>query len=156
MQTPQPPPTGQPAYPPPASPPPTGYAAYPPFDAPPPTGQPITPGYTPSPAPNYGYYPPPYPPPPSYAPQLSTKAIVSLGCGIGSWVIVPFIGAIIAVIMGHMARGEIQRSQGAMTGDGFAIAGLVLGYINLIVSILGIAFIILLALAFASDGYRTY
>ena len=34
-------------------------------------------------------------------------------------------------IMGHISRAEIRRSGGRKTGDGMALAGLVLGYIGL-------------------------
>jgi uncharacterized protein DUF4190/uncharacterized protein DUF1707 len=49
-------------------------------------------------------------------------AIGSLVCGI-----VPFFGGIPAIILGHVARGQIRRS--GDRGDGMAIAGLVLGYL---------------------------
>jgi hypothetical protein len=38
-----------------------------------------------------------------------------------------------------MARAEIRRSQGAMEGDGMAVAGLVLGWLHLVLLVLGIA-----------------
>jgi hypothetical protein len=49
-------------------------------------------------------------------------AIGALVCGI-----VPFFGGIPAIILGHVARGQIRRS--GDRGDGMAIAGLVLGYL---------------------------
>jgi hypothetical protein len=49
-------------------------------------------------------------------------AIGALVCGI-----VPFFGGIPAVILGHVARGQIRRT--GERGDGMAIAGLVLGYL---------------------------
>jgi hypothetical protein len=59
-------------------------------------------------------------------------AIVSLVFGIICWVAIPFIGAIVAVICGHVARGEIRRAPpGTVEGDGMAIAGLILGYAHL-------------------------
>jgi len=62
----------------------------------------------------------------------SIPAIVSLVFGIICWVAMPFIGAIVAVICGHVARGEIRRAPpGTIEGDGMAIAGLILGYAHL-------------------------
>jgi hypothetical protein len=58
----------------------------------------------------------------------SAKAIASLVlsvlwlCGFGS---------LIAVILGHLARGDIKRSQGRVGGKGLATAGLVIGYLGL-------------------------
>jgi hypothetical protein len=68
----------------------------------------------------------------------NTAAVVSLATGIASWVLLPFLAAIVAVIAGHMARGQIAREGG--DGDGLALAGLVLGYLN-------IAFCVLLLFA---------
>jgi hypothetical protein len=72
-------------------------------------------------------------PPPSYtpAPQNSTTAIVSLVAGILGWTFVPGLGAIVAVITGHMAKSEIKKSMGTLGGDGMATAGLILGYSNI-------------------------
>ncbi len=71
------------------------------------------------------------PPVPTVVPQNSTMAIVSLVSGIASWIILPFIGAIVAVITGHMAKNEIKKSMGTLGGNGMATAGLVLGYLNI-------------------------
>jgi len=69
--------------------------------------------------------------PPSMMAQTSTMATVSLIAGIASWVIIPLIGAIVAIITGHMAKNEIRSSNGQLTGDGMATAGLVLGYVQI-------------------------
>jgi hypothetical protein len=61
----------------------------------------------------------------------STTAIVSLVFGVLSWMLLPFVGAVVAVVAGHMARAEIRRAQGAIDGDGLAIGGLVLGWLHL-------------------------
>lgn len=60
-------------------------------------------------------------------------AVASLVTGILSWLMCPFAGAVLAVIFGHVARGQIKhRGEG---GGGMAVAGLVLGYLNLLVSV---------------------
>jgi len=67
------------------------------------------------------------------APTTAPAAIISFIFGILSWVALPFIGAIVAIIAGHIARGEIRRAApGAIEGDGFALGGLILGYLHLI------------------------
>jgi hypothetical protein len=68
---------------------------------------------------------------PPAAPRNSTMALVSLISGIVSWFLIPFIAAIVAVITGHMAKSEIKKSNGMVTGNGMATAGLILGYIQL-------------------------
>ncbi|MGV8943151.1 DUF4190 domain-containing protein [Thermomonas sp.] len=68
----------------------------------------------------------------------SPMAIISLVSGILGWTLLPFLGSIVAVITGHLARGEIRRGQDRLEGDGLAIAGLVLGYAMFVMAILGI------------------
>jgi hypothetical protein len=51
---------------------------------------------------------------------------------------------VVAVITGHMARGQIRERAGAEVGEGFALAGLILGYANLVLSCLGIITAILI------------
>lgn len=67
-----------------------------------------------------------------------TLAVVSLCFGIAAWTVLPFVGAIVAVICGHLARREIRQTLSEpLDGDGFAVTGLVLGYAQLILSVLG-------------------
>ncbi len=58
----------------------------------------------------------------------SAMAIISLVSGILGWTVLPFLGSIVAVVCGHMARSEIRRAPDRLEGDGLAIAGLILGY----------------------------
>ena len=62
--------------------------------------------------------------------QTSSFAVVSLVAGILGWTLLPFLGSLAAIIFGHMARGEIRRSNGQLDGDGLAIAGLVMGWLS--------------------------
>jgi Domain of unknown function (DUF4190) len=61
----------------------------------------------------------------------NSLAIASAVVGGLSWFICPIIGAVTAVVMGHMAKGEIRRTQEG--GWGLATAGQVLGYAHLAV-----------------------
>lgn len=69
-----------------------------------------------------------------------------------------FFGSIPAIILGHMALSRIRASAGALTGDGFAIAGLVIGYIGTalsVVALLGIlAGMLLPAVAMSREKAR--
>ena len=58
-------------------------------------------------------------------------ATASLVCGILSWVLClgPMAG-IPAIICGHIGRSRIERSGGTLGGAGFALAGLILGYLS--------------------------
>ncbi len=75
--------------------------------------------------------------------QTSSLAIVSLVAGILSWILVPFIGSIVAIITGHMARKEIRNAPERLEGDGLAIGGLLLGYRQLVLTVLGVLLLIL-------------
>ena len=67
------------------------------------------------------------------APPTNTMAIVSLVAGILSWVLLPIIGSIVGLITGYMGRKEIRESNGQQTGDGLALAGIIISAANLIV-----------------------
>ena len=77
--------------------------------------------------------------------QTSVLAVVSLVFGILGWTLLPFLGGIVAVICGHLARGEIRRTPDQLEGDGMAVAGLVLGYASLV---LGLLFLLAIFLFF--------
>lgn len=77
-------------------------------------------------------------------PTTSGKAIASL--------VLSVLGiSLIAVILGHLARGEIKRSQGRVQGDGLAIAGLVIGWIGVAGWVL--VWILVFAAASMSNSY---
>ncbi|MFD0726291.1 DUF4190 domain-containing protein [Lysobacter brunescens] len=75
--------------------------------------------------------------------KTSTLAIISLVAGICGWTVLPLLGTIAAIITGHMARGEIRRSGGTLDGDGMAMIGLVLGWLQVVITVLGLLFIFL-------------
>ena len=81
------------------------------------------------PTPDYSQYP---------ATETNIWAIISLISGILGWLGVFGLGGLAAVICGHVAKNQIAHSAGRMTGDGFATAGLVLGYLNIALVMAGI------------------
>ncbi|MDQ6791996.1 MAG: DUF4190 domain-containing protein [Candidatus Dormibacteraeota bacterium] len=76
-------------------------------------------------------------------------AIVSLVAGIAGYAIPhPFIAGLVAIVTGHLARGQIRR-----TGEGGALLatiGLILGYVHLFLSVLLVGLIIIVALGFGA------
>lgn len=76
-------------------------------------------------------------------PQNSTLAIISMIMGIIGLTVIPVVGSIVAVITGYMRRNEIKNSSGQIKGDGFAIVGLIMGYIGVAVGVLIIGMFIL-------------
>ena len=77
--------------------------------------------------------------------QTSAMAIASLVLGVLGWSLLPFIGAIGAVLCGHMARADIRRAAGTLEGDGLAVVGLLLGYAAIV---LGVATLLAIFLFF--------
>ncbi|HET6783109.1 MAG TPA: DUF4190 domain-containing protein [Pseudoxanthomonas sp.] len=69
--------------------------------------------------------------------QTSTLAVVSLVAGILGWTLLPFLGSLVAIVTGHMARKEIRQDP-ALEGDSMAIIGLVLGWVAVIGMLLAI------------------
>ncbi|MGE3449647.1 MAG: DUF4190 domain-containing protein [Microbacteriaceae bacterium] len=92
----------------------------------------------------------PMPPAPGLSGR-SGKAVAAMVLGIVG-VVLCFTGipAILALIFGLIARSEIRRSGGRLTGSGMAIAGIVLGIVGIAI---GIAFYVAAALgAFDDDN----
>jgi hypothetical protein len=81
-----------------------------------------------------------YPDPPRPANSL---AVVSLILGIASYSMLPLLGAIGAVITGHMAKQELKADPARYSGDGLATAGLILGYTHLVFILISIVLVII-------------
>ncbi|HUU69605.1 MAG TPA: DUF4190 domain-containing protein [Planctomycetota bacterium] len=64
--------------------------------------------------------------------KMSLWAITSFVLGLSC------LGCIPAVICGHIALGDIRKSAGTLTGQAFAIIGLVLGYVGVVVLFFGV------------------
>jgi Domain of unknown function (DUF4190) len=76
--------------------------------------------------------------------RTSSMAVVSLVFGILCWFVLPFLGAIVAIVCGHAARSEIRHAPpGTVEGDGMALGGLILGWIHLAFWVVAIACILL-------------
>lgn len=87
--------------------------------------------------------------------RTSGTAIASLTFGIVTWIFLPFVGALVAVICGHVARSEIRRMPpGTIEGDGMAIAGLVLGYLHLVICVLCVLLIGLIFYGIGIGGWH--
>jgi hypothetical protein len=90
------------------------------------------------------HYPAQYPAagPPVVAVKTNGFAIASLVLGI-LWIY--WIGSILALVFGMVAKNQIDRSGGYEQGRGMAIAGIVLGWV-------GIGFLLLFILFFGIAG----
>jgi hypothetical protein len=136
-----------------------------PYPAP---GQPASGAPVPPPAPPYAnppqqqaYQPAGYPPPAygygGYQPQKTNAlAIVSMIASIVGFIwILPIIGSIAGVIMGHISLSQIKRTN--ENGRGMALAGLIVGYAGLALAIVGvIIFASFIGWAIEQDSYSSY
>lgn len=107
------------------------------------------------PPPQYGY-------PQTYVPQPPNNgyAIASLICSIiGVLFLLPVIGPILGIVFGNMAKKQIAESQGREGGENLAQAGVVLGWIGIVLNILIAGAILALfvgALAFLSGTAEVF
>ncbi len=89
------------------------------------------------------------------AARTSSSAVVSLVFGLPAWTVVPIIGALVAIICGHVSRSEIQRMPpGSIEGGGTALAGLILGWLQSAVGIAVLVFLFGLAGLLVAFGAR--
>jgi uncharacterized protein DUF4190 len=84
---------------------------------------------------------------PGTTPAATTRPKSTNGLAIASMVLgivwVYWIGSILALIFGYVAKGQIAASGGAQGGRGMAIAGIVLGWVGIGVLCLGIVALVL-------------
>jgi len=82
----------------------------------------------------------------------SGLATASLIFGILGLTLLPTLGSIVAVILGYMAKSEIDSSARQLEGSSLATAGLVLGYIGLGLALLGLVVGVLWGLGICGCG----
>lgn len=68
----------------------------------------------------------------------STLAVVSLVSGILGFTFIPVAGGIVALITGYMARNETRSIPPKASGDSMATAGIILGWVQIGLFIVGI------------------
>jgi uncharacterized membrane protein len=102
---------------------------------------------------------PPVPPPPTITPgspparEGNGQAIASLVLGIVSFVLCGPFCSIPAVILGHISLGKIRRGVVSRDARGFALAGTVLGWVNIALVVIGLLSFVALVL-FAGNAGR--
>jgi len=81
-------------------------------------------------------------------PSLKTSgtATLALAAGVLSFFCLFGFGGILAIALGWIAHGEIERSQGRLTGKGLANTGIGLGIANLVVSVVAVGVLIAFAI----------
>jgi hypothetical protein len=84
-------------------------------------------------SPSQPSYLPPEPPLPT-----SGMAIASLVTGILGFTMAPILGGIIAILTGYAARKDTRAVPARASGDGLATAGIVMGYIQVGIVVVGV------------------
>ena len=122
-----------------------------------PYGQPYPQGQGQGYGPPQGYGQPGYGTPPPgwgqpYGPQeTSTKAIVALVCAIASFVVLPLLPAIAALLVASSASRDIDAAGGRLTGRGLITGARVTAWINIALSVVGLV-LLGAVIAIASSG----
>ncbi len=88
-------------------------------------------------------------------PPTSAMAIASFVLGIAGFFLIPVIGSILAVIFGHMARNEIKMQNGQVKGDGFALAGIIMGYAGIGMLVVFLIFLGLFAAFISAHNFNS-
>ncbi len=128
--------------------------------APPPDGEPGQPAPS---DPSFAPPPPapaqPIPGPPtetvSYAPTTvptEPMAIWALICAIGSWLLLPVVLAIVALVLARTAEAEISKAAGWKQGKGMVNAARVIAWLNLLLAALVIVFVVAFFIGLAIGG----
>ena len=76
--------------------------------------------------------------------QTEDKAVISLVLGILSIVSLSILAGIPAIILGRMSKRNIRASAGQLGGDGLATAGIVMGWISVVLAVVFLLLIILM------------
>ncbi len=80
------------------------------------------------------------------AQRTSGYAIASLILGIAGFFVFPIVPSILAIVFGLKAREEFRRNP-AVGGDGLATAGIVLGWVGIALTAIGLLFLLLFLVA---------
>ena len=77
-------------------------------------------------------------------------SVAALASGIAGLSVLPFIGSVLGIVFGHMARGRLRENP-SLEGAGFATAGIVLGWVGVGLGILAfLFFFVILGALFSS------
>jgi hypothetical protein len=81
--------------------------------------------------------------------RTSGAAIASLVLGIAGLVVFPLLPSILAIVFGGRARDEM-RADAAVSGEGLATAGVILGWIGVAFCALALLFLVVALAVFLS------
>jgi uncharacterized membrane protein len=68
-------------------------------------------------------------------------AIAAMVCGIVG-IALCFVPSIVGLVLGFVSRSRIKRSNGALTGGGMALTGIILGFVAIALIVLYVVFLV--------------
>ena len=74
-------------------------------------------------------------------------AIWSLILSISGFVLLGIIGSVLGVIFGHIAQGQIKRAMPPQEGHGLATAGIIVGYIGIVLNVIVLIIVVFFIIA---------
>ena len=86
----------------------------------------------------------------------STLAIISLIAGLLGFTMFPFIGSIVAIITGMMAQKETRAIPPQASGDGLALAGIIMGWIGVGLGVCSVCLVIAVFIILPIMGYAIF
>jgi hypothetical protein len=105
-------------------------------------------------------------PPPGYAPAahpgaqgygapstIEGKAVAALVLAIVSWVALPFVAAVVSLVLAGSAKRDIGRSQGRLGGAGLVTASRIISWANIALCLAIAAAFVLFVAVFATAGF---
>ena len=76
------------------------------------------------------------------APRMAPLAVASVVLGVLSFLCLPIVPVIPAIVCGHVALSKISKSGGALYGKGIAVVGLIVGYLAIPWAVLQVWFLV--------------
>ncbi|MFZ6021168.1 MAG: DUF4190 domain-containing protein [Chloroflexota bacterium] len=84
--------------------------------------------------------------------KTNPLAVASLVLSIGGLSFLPLIGSIAGVVTGYMARDNIRQNPAVYNGEGLAKAGIILGWIGIVLLFVVVLLILVTFLFFVSPS----
>jgi hypothetical protein len=94
-----------------------------------------------------------YGPGPGGPQSTEPKAIIALVFAIGSFVVLPLLPAIIALVLAGSARRDIDGSGGRLSGSGLVTAAKIVSWVNIGLCVAGVLLVVLFFGVLASTGF---
>ena len=76
--------------------------------------------------------------------RTEPTAVWALVCAIGSWILIPVVLAVVALVLAGAAERSIAESGGWRSGSGLVTAARVVAWVHLVTAVLAVVFVLAL------------